>query len=312
MSIVLRASAHIVTLFLLFAVAALGRAAGPDFLVDAAWLEGRLKDPKTVVLEVRYHPHRYETVGHIPGAVQVARFADLGDNDHAVIMRLPSRAAFQAALRRWGVDDDSTIVLYDDSRSALAARLYFLLAYYGYDMRRVKILDGGAVEWTAFNELSKEPVQRKPGKVTLKAGNRAMIVEWPDVYQRVVARRDPKTILIDARPKEMYRGTVIRHAVQGGHIPGAINVVSLDGTDPQSQKWLALEEIAALYKDVPKDATIITYCHDGFRSALAWLQLKALGYRDVRFFNGGWRQWDHAMTLPVVQGEAPYAADFAL
>ena len=269
MSIVLRASARIVTLFLLFAVAALGRAAGPDFLVDAAWLEGRLKDPKTVVLEVRYHPHRYETVGHIPGAVQVARFADLGDNDHAVIMRLPSRAAFQATLRRWGVDDDSTIVLYDDSRSALAARLYFLLAYYGYDMRRVKILDGGAVEWTAFNELSKEPVQRKPGKVTLKAGNRAMIVEWPEVYQRVVARRDPKTILIDARPKEMYRGTVIRHAVQGGHIPGAINVVSLEGTDPQSQKWLSLEEIAALYKDVPKDATIITYCHDGFRSALA-------------------------------------------
>lgn len=312
MSIVLRASARIVTLFLLFAVAALGRAAGPDFLVDAAWLEGRLKDPKTVVLEVRYHPHRYETVGHIPGAVQVARFADLGDNDHAVIMRLPSRAAFQATLRRWGVDDDSTIVLYDDSRSALAARLYFLLAYYGYDMRRVKILDGGAVEWTAFNELSKEPVQRKPGKVTLKAGNRAMIVEWPEVYQRVVARRDPKTILIDARPKEMYRGTVIRHAVQGGHIPGAINVVSLEGTDPQSQKWLSLEEIAALYKDVPKDATIITYCHDGFRSALAWLQLKALGYRDVRFFNGGWRQWDHAMTLPVVQGDAPYDADFAL
>jgi thiosulfate/3-mercaptopyruvate sulfurtransferase len=312
MPIVLRASARIVTLFLLFAVAALGRAAGPDFLVDAAWLEGRLKDPKTVVLEVRYHPHRYETVGHIPGAVQVARFADLGDNDHAVIMRLPSRAAFQATLRRWGVDDDSTIVLYDDSRSALAARLYFLLAYYGYDMRRVKILDGGAVEWTAFNELSKEPVQRKPGKVTLKAGNRALIVEWPEVYQRVVARRDPKTILIDARPKEMYRGTVIRHAVQGGHIPGAINVVSLDGTDPQSQKWLSLEEIAALYKDVPKDATIITYCHDGFRSALAWLQLKALGYRDVRFFNGGWRQWDHAMTLPVVQGEAPYDADFAL
>jgi thiosulfate/3-mercaptopyruvate sulfurtransferase len=312
MPIVLRASARIVTLFLLFALAALGRAAGPDFLVDAAWLEGRLKDPKTVVLEVRYHPHRYETVGHIPGAVQVARFADLGDNDHAVIMRLPSRAAFQATLRRWGVDDDSTIVLYDDSRSALAARLYFLLAYYGYDMRRVKILDGGAVEWTAFNELSKEPVQRKPGKVTLKAGNRAMIVEWPEVYQRVVARRDPKTILIDARPKEMYRGTVIRHSVQGGHIPGAINVVSLDGTDPQSQKWLSLEEIAALYKDVPKDATIITYCHDGFRSALAWLQLKALGYRDVRFFNGGWRQWDHAMTLPVVQGDAPYDADFAL
>ncbi|MBP8898632.1 MAG: hypothetical protein KBG32_09100, partial [Sulfuritalea sp.] len=43
----------------------------PDFLVDADWLAERLKDPKLVLLEVRYHPHRHATVGHIPGAVQV-------------------------------------------------------------------------------------------------------------------------------------------------------------------------------------------------------------------------------------------------
>jgi thiosulfate/3-mercaptopyruvate sulfurtransferase len=119
-------------------------------------------------------------------------------------------------------------------------------------------------------------------------------------------------VLLDARPREMYSGKIIRHSVQGGHIPGARNVVSLDATDAQSQKWLGMAEVAALYKDVPKDATIITYCHDGFRSTLAWLQLRALGYRDVRFFNGGWSQWDHSLTLPVVQGDAPFDADFSL
>lgn len=139
-----------------------------------------------------------------------------------------------------------------------------------------------------------------------------MIAEWPEVYERVVANRDTKVTLIDARPREMYSGKVIRHAVQGGHIPGAINIVSLDGTDAQAQKWLPLEQLAALYKEVPKDATVITYCHDGFRSTLAWLQLKALGYQDVRVMNGGWSQWDRALTLPVVQGDAPFDADFSL
>jgi thiosulfate/3-mercaptopyruvate sulfurtransferase len=282
------------------------------FLVDATWLEGRLKDPKTAVLEVRYFPHRYHTVGHIPGAVQVQRFKDLGDNADPVLMRLPSREAFQATLRRWGVNDDSTLVLYDDSRTVLASRLYFLLAYYGYDMGRVKILDGGTNEWSAFNELTKEVVPRRPGKVTLKAGDRSMVAEWTEVYERGVAGRDPKLALVDVRPRDMYTGKVIRHSVQGGHIPGAFNAVSLDGTDAQAQKWLSLEQVAALYKGVSKDATVITYCHDGFRSTLAWLQLKALGYRDVRFFNGGWSQWDHSLTLPVVQGEAPYDADFEL
>jgi thiosulfate/3-mercaptopyruvate sulfurtransferase len=296
----------------LLVATASAQAAAPDFLVDAGWLEAKLKDPKLVVLEVRYFPHRYRTVGHIPGAIQVARFKDLGDNADAVLMRLPARDVFQATLRNWGVDDDSTLVIYDDSRSVLASRLYFLLAYHGYDMARVKILDGGAVEWTAFNDLNKETVPRKPGRVTLKPGNRTPVVEWAEVYDRVVVRRDPKVALVDVRPRDMYSGKVIRHSVQGGHIPGALNAVSLDGTDAQSQKWLPLEKVAELYKDVPRDATVMVYCHDGFRSTLAWLQLKALGYRDVRFFNGGWSQWDRSLTLPVVQGDAPYDADFSL
>ena len=302
----------IVSLLLAAALPVFAADAGRDFLVDADWLSSPMKDPKLVVLEVRYYPHRYSTVGHIPGAVQVQRFKDLGDNEQAVLMRLPSREAFQATLRRWGVNDDSLIVLYDDARSVLASRLYFLLAYYGYDMARVKILNGGGVEWLDFNEMNKESVPRKTGKVTLKPADRRMVAEWTEVYDSVVARRDPKVVLIDARPAEMYSGKVIRHSVQGGHIPGAINIVSLDLTDAQSQKWLPLDKVAEAYKGVPKDAAVITYCHDGFRSTLAWLQLKALGYQDVRLFNGGWSQWDHSLTLPVVEGSAPFDADFSL
>ncbi|MFN6960999.1 MAG: sulfurtransferase [Rhodocyclaceae bacterium] len=285
----------------------------PEFLVDADWLAERLDDPKLVVLEVRYHPHRYHTIGHIPGAIQVQRFADLGANDKLPIMKFPSREAFQATLRRWGVNDDSTIVVYDDSVSALASRVLFLLDLYGFDMRRVKLLDGGTVGWSSFNELTKTPMpEKRPGKVTLKSPAGERTVGWPFVYRRVVAERDAKITLIDARPAEMYEGSRIQHSVQGGHIPGAINIVSLQGVDGQSQQWKSLDELARLYQSVPKDHTVITYCHDGFRSTLAWLQLKALGYRDVRVYDGGWGDWDRTLTLPVVKGSKPFDADFEL
>lgn len=301
-------------LLALLLVAAGAHAAGkPDFLVDADWLAERIKDPKLVVLEVRYHPHRHATVGHIPGAVQVQRFADLGDNAAAPIMRFPTREAFQATLRRWGVNDDSTVVVYDDSLTALASRVLFLLDLYGFDMRRVKLLDGGTVGWSGFNELTKAPTPPgKPGRVTLKAADPARLVAWPEVYRRVVAERDPGIALIDARPADMYDGSRIQHAVQGGHIPGAVNIVSLQGVDGQSQQWKPLEELAALYRDVPQDRTAIVYCHDGFRSTLAWLQLKALGYRDVRVYDGGWADWDRTLTLPVVKGAKRFDADFDL
>jgi thiosulfate/3-mercaptopyruvate sulfurtransferase len=283
-----------------------------DFLVDATWLEEHINDPKVVLLEVRYHPHRYYTVGHIEGAVQVQRFKDLGDNNGSPIMRFPSKNVFQATLRSWGINNDSTIVIYDDSRTALASRLYYLLALYGYDMKRVKVLDGGTTEWSAFNELSTKPVKRKAGNVTLKEADKKLFIEWTSVYESVVSRADPKVVLLDARPHEMYTGKVIRHAIQGGHIPGAVNVVSLDGTDGQNQKWLPEERLTEMYRAIPKDSTVYVYCHDGFRMSLAWMQLKSLGYRDVRLYNGGWSHWGNELTLPTVMGEQPYDEEYML
>lgn len=300
---------------LLLLVAVLGAApahAAPAYLVNADWLAEHIEDDNLVVLEVRYHPHRYFTVGHIPGAVQVQRFKDLGDNTANPLMRFPSKDAFQATLRRWGISDDSTLVLYDDSRTALASRLYFLLALYGFPMEQVKLLDGGTVEWSAFNELSQEPVTREPGNVTLKEADAALLVEWTDVYDNVVSRRDPGVVLLDARPRDMYTGKAIRHSISGGHIPGAGNVVSLDGTDAQAQIWRDDDALATLYEDLSKDKTIYVYCHDGFRMSLAWMQLRHLGYEDVRLYNGGWSHLGNTLTLPVVEGEEPLGGDFAL
>ncbi len=286
--------------------------ADDGFLVDSEWLEARRGDPKLVLLEVRYHPHRYYTVGHIPSAVQVQRFKDLGDNFGRPTMRFPSREVFQETLRAWGVNNDSLIVIYDDSVTALTSRMYFLLDLYGYDMARVKVLNGGTVGWTAFNELTRGPTRRARGNVTLKSANRKLLVEWTDVYSNVVARRDPGIVLLDSRPRDMYTGKVVQHSVGRGHIPGAVNIVSLDGTDGQSQTWKSRDELAALYRELPKDKTVYAYCHDGFRSSLAYMQLKSLGFRDVRVYNGGWGDWGNNLTLPVVEGEKPYDEAFEL
>ena len=98
--------------------------AEPDFLVDADWLADNIEEENLVVLEVRYHPHRYYTVGHIPGAIQIQRLKDLGDNHATPPMRFPSHEVFQKRLRAWGVNDYSTLVLYDDSRTVDLAPVF--------------------------------------------------------------------------------------------------------------------------------------------------------------------------------------------
>jgi len=111
---------------ILFTITSTSFAATP--LIDADGLTEMMEsDEKPVVLEVRYHPHRYFTVGHIEGAVQVQRFKDLGDNLASPNMRFPSYEKFQQTLRSWGINNDSAIVIYDDSSTALASRLYVML-----------------------------------------------------------------------------------------------------------------------------------------------------------------------------------------
>ncbi|HHS94339.1 MAG TPA: sulfurtransferase [Rhodobacterales bacterium] len=222
-------------------------AEGRNFLVPSEWLEEHIDDDNLTILEMRYYPHRYFTIGHIPGAVQVARFLDLGDNDSDTLMEFPARDAFQATLRSWGVNNDSN--------SALASRVYSLLDLYGFDMSRVKLLD--------------------------------------------------------ARPKPGYSGEVKTHAVRAGHIPGTINIVSLKGTNPDAL-WQSAGALAAMYAELPRDKTIIAYCHDGFRMSLAYMQLKSLGFEDVRLLSGGWGLWGNKFSLPVVEGFEPFDEAFQL
>lgn len=298
------------TIFLLLCFVAGNAQADRNFLIDADWLSEHIDDENLVVLEVRYHPHRYYTVGHIPGAVQVQRFKDLGKNDANPIMTMPTKEVFQQRLRNWGVNNDSTVVVYDDSSTALASRVYFLLDLFGFNMDQVKILGGGTIEWSAFEEMTKQPTQPKMGNVTLKERDESKVIQWTDVYDDVVSRRDPSVVLLDARPHDMYTGKVVKHSILAGHIPGAINIVSLEGTE--SQQWISEEDLADMYKDIGKDKTVYAYCHDGFRMSLAYTQLKSLGYKDVRLYDGGWSHWGNRLTLPTVEGEKPYAGDYDL
>jgi len=281
-----------------------------DFIIDADWLSEHIEDDNLVILEVRYHPHRYFTVGHIPGAIQVQRFKDLGANDSNPIMKIPSRQAFQSRLRSWGINNNSTVVIYDDSSTALASRAYFLLDLYGFNMDQVKILEGGTIEWSAFEEMTKQASVAKKGNVTLNDKDDSKVITWTDVYDDVVSRRDTSVVLLDARPSDMYTGKVVRNSISAGHIPGAINIVSLDGTD--AQKWIGEEELTDMYLSIGKDKTVYVYCHDGFRMSLAYAQLKSLGYRDVRLYDGGWSHWGNRLTLPTVEGDKPYSGEYDL
>ena len=287
----------------LLAVAALLQAlptqAASEYLVSTDWLEQNLNDPKLRIVEVSVVPGVYER-GHIPGAVNFAWHSDLVD---PVRRDIASQEAFQALLRKAGVNDDSTTILYGDTNNWFAAWGAWVFDVYG--VSNVKLLDGGRAKWEAEGRaLDSRASTPSAGNVTVKAANKALRAFLPDVLAAAEKRSDVQ--LVDIRSPDEYSGKIFAPqgvqelAVRAGHVPGAVNVpwgqaVAADGT------FKSAEELKKVYAAAGIDGSkpIITYCRIGERSSHSWFALKKiLGY-EVRNYDGSWTEYGNAVGVPV-------------
>ena len=274
--------------------------AASEYLVSTDWLEKNLKDPKVRIIEVSVVPGVYER-GHIPGAVNFAWHSDLVD---PVRRDIASQEAFQQLLRKAGVNDDSTTILYGDNNNWFAAWGAWVFDVYGVD--NVKLLDGGRAKWEAEGrQLDSRASTPSAGNVTVKAANKELRAFLPDVLAAAEKRSDVQ--LVDIRSPDEFNGKVFAPqgvqelAVRAGHVPGAVNVpwgqaVAADGT------FKSAEELKKVYGAVGIDGSkpIITYCRIGERSSHTWFALKKiLGY-DVRNYDGSWTEYGNAVGVPVV------------
>jgi thiosulfate/3-mercaptopyruvate sulfurtransferase len=113
-----------------------------------------------------------------------------------------------------------------------------------------------------------------------------------------VIESEEKTVIIDTRTDCEYEGTDIR-SLRGGHLPNAIHIDYCNNFDPASFRMKSLSELRPLYKAIPSDARIITYCHTGARAAYSYLVLRALGFKSVAVYHDGWRVYGSNLNLPV-------------
>jgi len=275
--------------------------AATDSLVTVDWLKDHLTDPKVRVFEVSVDTGVYEK-GHIPGAVDLNWHTDLVDT---VNRDIASREKLQAQLRRAGVDEDTTVIVYGDHNNWFAAWGVWVLDVYGFGTR-AKLLDGGRRLWEARGLPLTTAVPAYAATTLELPGRddslRARLANTLDVAE---GRIDGK--LVDIRSPDEYLGKVFAPegvkelSIRAGHIPGAENVpwatiVNEDGT------YKPLDEIRRIYAEKGIDGTkpVITYCRIGERSSHTWFALKRLLGYDARNYDGSWTEYGNAVGVPVV------------
>ena len=117
--------------------------AHPEVLVDTAWVEAHLDDPSVRIIEADEDPLLYE-IGHIRNAVKLDWHVDVQD---PVRRDFVSKADFEALMSRYGVTNETAIVLYGDKSNWYAAYSFWLFRMYGH--RDLRLMNGGRAKWEA-------------------------------------------------------------------------------------------------------------------------------------------------------------------
>ncbi len=266
-----------------------------NLIVSPEWLAANTENQQVVIIDCRFSladaelgQKQYQE-SHITGAFYFDLNRDLASpvDKHGGRHPLPNIAELADTLSAIGIDFQNTlVVVYDDSRLAFAARLWWLLRYMGHS-NKVAVLDGGFSGWKAagypVTNILPEP---REGKFVPELRS-----DWIVDIEAVKTRKDlPGIVLVDSRENDRYLG--LREPIDpiAGHIPGAVNYPWQDVTDEggevrspseQKQRWSELET----------DAEIMVYCGSGVTACVNLLSLEIAGIPNAKLYPGSWSDW---------------------
>jgi thiosulfate/3-mercaptopyruvate sulfurtransferase len=279
----------------------------PKTLVSTNWLAENLSNPDLRILDGSwYMPADNRDVraeflaAHIPGA-QFFDIDAISDQETDLPHMIPTVTQFERQVANLGISNDNQIVVYDTKGLFSAARVWWLLRYFG--LTNIAVLDGGLPKWQAVGHPTVSGTNN-PTAGTLNAAPYAKLLR--NAAQVLDASQNAHEQIIDARAPARFRGEVPepRAGLRAGHMPGAKNVffmslLNADGTlKPDT-------ELAAIFQaqGVDLKKPIITSCGSGVTASVLSLALQKIGHTQHALYDGSWSEWGALPDFPVEQGE---------
>jgi len=230
---------------------------------------------------------------HLDGAFYLDLNTDLADiKDFAVGGRhpLPTFEHFAQLLGKYGITNDTHVIVYDDKNgSNAAARFWWMLKSIGHN--KVQVLNGGygAAIKAGFAVSSEVPVA--------KATTPYQITEWQlplaEIGEVEVAGNSDDHAVIDVRDANRYAGLTEPIDLIAGHIPGAINIPFTENLDSDGT-FLAPEILREKYSKALADyktENVIVHCGSGVTACHTLLALDYAGLEIPKLYVGSWSEW---------------------
>lgn len=268
-------------------------------VVSTRWTETRRRE--LVILDTRDKATDFEA-GHVPGAVHapIALFRGMRDG---VAEELLDADALASVFGSLGLDAGCEVVVYGAER--LHDPTHTLLALMSIGHHPVAVMEGGIDAWRAEGrllELGKAtPTAKLYGALGASAVRRARLADVREASDSGV------TPIVDVRPKDAFLGETSGGEKRAGRIPRSRGrPVTEDFAKTEAGTfWRPRGELEAAYSalGLDKDKPVIVSCRTGHQASESWFLLSVLlGYEQVLWYDGSWKEWAGHAELPLESG----------
>lgn len=240
----------------------------------------------------------------IPGSFVADLDADFSDRTHPLPNTVPADPA--RVFEAYGISDKTPVVVYDDSETPVAPRVWWLARVAG--LRNVAVLDGGLAAWRAADRPLAEPrsaAEATPGQITA-APSWELLTDADGVREALALGNRH---VVDVRPAARFAGAEPepRENVRPGHMPGAVNLPHTEFRTADG-RYRDVDEMRELLETVLGPAGAATFvCGSGVTACVGALAATLAGYGDVEVYEGSWTEWGHVdndpAEFPAVTGD---------
>ena len=270
-------------------------------LVSVSWLSQNLNAPNLVVLDVSLESNIANIKVEFPGIkIKGARYFDLKRNFSDLESRLPNTLPnpkyFSLACRNLGINNNSTIVVYDNIGIYASPRVWWMFKSMGH--KNIAVLDGGLPLWKNKDYPTESIQNRVLPEGDFKAKfNPNLLKKAFKIIENITSK---EAILVDARSNGRFFGLIpeTRKNLKSGHIPNAINLPFLEVL--KDGKFISTNEISDIFKKlkIDKRPKIFT-CGSGLTACILILASTLISEDNHFLYDGSWSEWGQLKGVPI-------------
>jgi len=264
-------------------------------LLSTDWLETNLN--KVRIIDASWHmPNSkrdaYEeySKAHIENAV----FFDLdkSSNEKSPFPHmLPNEEEWGKIVSDLGIKNSDHIVIYDNSDTISSCRCWYSFIYFGHNIDKVSVLDGGLIKWINEKKSTTSKIKKFNKSEYAVTENKSLVKNKEQIKKNIISKQFE---LVDARSEQRFKGLVPepRKGLKSGHIKNSKNIPFNECLNKNDRTFKNKEELIKIFeKQKINNRNVVFTCGSGVTACVLGLVNSIISGKTPIIYDGSWSEW---------------------